>query len=220
MSGSILERIRDSLHDLYKNALNIFRSIFAHPSKVLFLGIDNAGKTTLLHKLREDVTNTYEPTRVPSAHEIEIGNMKANIMDLGGHTTARLAWSEFFLKCDGIVFIVDTADKTRFNIVREAWETVTELREQAIASNSGKPLPVAVLMNKIDKLPHTANTIQNDPYMIDYICQETTIMESPDPRAPVHITWTSLVEEGLEGGILDSFVWLDKMMRTEVKNEM
>lgn len=239
---TLLGRIHSSLQSLLESAKRLFRSIFSRDSQVLFLGIDNAGKTTLIHKLRKDMTNTYEPTRAPSAYDIEIGNMKTAAVDLGGHEAARLAWAEYFIKCDGIVFLVDVADEQRYHIVKEAWQTVSDLRAKAILQanpsivdvNSNiltlenlnddlvsdqtvqktfTPLPCVVLMNKIDRLNHTNISIQNDFQFMDYIQNETGIYESPQKLAPVRIVWLSLVKEGLEGGILDAFVWLDKMMQ-------
>ncbi|KRH92181.1 Vesicle coat complex COPII, GTPase subunit SAR1, partial [Pseudoloma neurophilia] len=240
---SFLDKISNSLQSLFESAKRMFRSIFAKESQVLFLGIDNAGKTTLIHKLRKDMTNTFEPTRAPSAYDIEIGNMKTAAIDLGGHEAARMAWSEYFIKCDGIIFLVDTADEKRFSIVKEAWQMVKQLRARALLQgnpdkittncdiskieNNEDPLesltitqneklqslPVVVLMNKIDRLNHNSNTIYNDTNLQDYIQSETGIYDSASELSPVRIIWLSLVEEGLEGGILDAFLWLDKMMQ-------
>lgn len=37
--------------------------------------------------------------------EVEVGNLKAKMFDLGGHATARRLWSQYFPSVNGIVFI-------------------------------------------------------------------------------------------------------------------
>lgn len=221
MSDSFIQKLKNSLYDLYNSTISIFRSIFAKPSSILFLGLDNAGKTTLLHKLKEDVTNTYEPTRHPSNAEIEIGNMKANIMDLGGHESARLAWNEFFFRCDGIVFLVDVKDEKRYNMVNEVWNEVLKMSGKLGNDENRNEViigpPVVVLMNKIDLVGRDAENIHEDSALTEFVMQSTGIREDDSVYRPIRIIWTSLVDEGLEGGILDAFVWLDKMIRNREK---
>merc|ERR1712242_335618 len=71
------------------------------------------------------------------------GNICFRTYDLGGHETARRIWKDYFATVDGIIFLVDAADRTRF---QEAKEELSHLLEdQALAS-----VPFVVLGNKID----------------------------------------------------------------------
>jgi hypothetical protein len=72
-------------------ALSLSRTARLRPSLVAALrrGLDNAGKTTLLHRLTTGKMSTHEPTKHKDTVEVTMGNAHIKALDLGGHESAR-----------------------------------------------------------------------------------------------------------------------------------
>jgi len=78
-------------------------------------GLDNAGKTTILKKINgEDITK-IAPTLGFNIKTLSYKGFKLNMWDVGGQKTIRAYWRNYFEKTDGLVWVVDSADKIRLD---------------------------------------------------------------------------------------------------------
>ncbi|XP_071750431.1 ADP-ribosylation factor-like protein 4D [Centroberyx gerrardi] len=117
---------------------------------VVVIGLDSAGKTSLLYrlKLREFVETI--PTKGFNMERIKVsmGNSKTNsttfqVWDVGGQEKLRPLWKSYTRRTDGLVFVVDAAETERMEEAKVELHRITRSAE-----NQG--VPVLVLANKQD----------------------------------------------------------------------
>ena len=81
--------------------------------RLLILGLDNAGKTTIVKKFLGEDTSEIAPTLGFQIKTIEHNGFKLNVWDVGGQTTIRSYWRNYFEQTDGLIWVVDSGDKMR-----------------------------------------------------------------------------------------------------------
>ncbi len=130
------------LYDWFWDTLSSL-GLYNKSAKIVFIGLDNAGKTTLMHMLRDNKLQTFMPTQKPCTEQLSLGNISFLAYDLGGHEIARRVWRDFYVDIDAVVFMIDAADKERFD------ESKNEL-ENLMLNDELKDIPFLILGNKID----------------------------------------------------------------------
>lgn len=86
--------------------------------KLLLVGLDNAGKTTIVKKFNGEPTDTISPTLGFDIKTLAHNDYNLNIWDVGGQQTIRCYWRNYFEVTDGIVWVVDSADRWRLETCR------------------------------------------------------------------------------------------------------
>ena len=80
--------------------------------KIIILGIQNAGKTTILYRLSIGQLVKTTPTIGSNVEEISYNNVKLQAWDLGGQESTRSIWDVYFVNTDAIIYVVDSHDET------------------------------------------------------------------------------------------------------------
>ena len=78
--------------------------------KIIILGIQNAGKTTILYRLSLGQLVQTTPTIGSNVDEISYNNVKLQAWDLGGQESTRSVWDVYFANTDAIIYVIDTHD--------------------------------------------------------------------------------------------------------------
>ncbi|KAF2882693.1 hypothetical protein ILUMI_23478 [Ignelater luminosus] len=87
--------------------------------KIVIVGLDNAGKTTILYQfLMNEVVHT-SPTIGSNVEEVVWRNIHFIMWDLGGQQSLRAAWSTYYTNTEFVIVVIDSTDKERLTIIRE-----------------------------------------------------------------------------------------------------
>lgn len=111
--------------------------------RILILGLDNAGKTTIVKKLSGQPIDKIEPTLGFNIQTLEHSEYKLNLWDIGGQSSIRAYWRNYFERTDGLVWVVDSCDRARLHLCRQELEKL--LQQERLAGAS-----LLVLANKQD----------------------------------------------------------------------
>lgn len=96
--------------------------------RLLILGLDNAGKTTILRKFCGENIETIEPTLGFNIKTVvHPKGYTINFWDVGGQRTVRSYWRNYFEKTDGLIWVVDSSDKGRLqDCKKELFELIQQ----------------------------------------------------------------------------------------------
>ena len=114
----------------------LFDSLFGKKEmRTLMLGLDAAGKTTILYRLKLGEVVSSVPTIGFNVETVEYKNIKFTVWDVGGQDKIRLLWRHYYQNTQGLIFVVDSSDKDRVDIAREELQRMLgeeELRDAIV----------------------------------------------------------------------------------------
>ncbi|KAK0629441.1 ADP-ribosylation factor [Bombardia bombarda] len=99
--------------------------------RILMLGLDAAGKTTILYVLKEQHQQnlTTIPTVGFNVETVAIKNVKFNVWDVGGQDKIRPLWRHYYSGTQGLIFVVDSSDRARIDEARIELHRIVNDRE-------------------------------------------------------------------------------------------
>uniref|UniRef100_A0A3Q3WJY3 ADP-ribosylation factor 5 n=1 Tax=Mola mola TaxID=94237 RepID=A0A3Q3WJY3_MOLML len=154
------------------------------PVSILMAGLDAAGKTTLLYRLKLSEVVTTIPTIGFNVETVEYENISFTIWDVGGQSVIRPLWKHYYTNAQGLIFVIDTNDPER---IKEAGEELHSMLEEDELKN----VALLVFANKQD-LPRAMS--------VSDITEALRLKGVPQPwfvQASCAVSGTGLVE-GLE----------------------
>ncbi|KAJ1135688.1 hypothetical protein NDU88_002126 [Pleurodeles waltl] len=109
------------------------KSFYGLETRILMLGLDAAGKTTIVYKLKLSETVSTIPTIGFNVETLEpVKGLTFTVWDVGGQATLRVLWKHYFTNIEGLLFVVDSADPKRFEESRLELEAIFETEEMRV----------------------------------------------------------------------------------------
>lgn len=148
------------------------------------MGLDNAGKSTALYRMRTGQYCETIPTIGFNCEKVK-GKMRKSkdivftIWDVGGQDRVRPLWRTYARGAEGIMFVLDAADHAT---LEEAKLELIQIFKQP----ETRELPILILANKQD-MPDA----HSHAYLTDYLLEGTVHYSAPSSTATTTATATT-----------------------------
>jgi small GTP-binding protein len=131
---------------------SVFKRLFSKKEmRILMVGLDAAGKTTILYKLKLGEIVTTIPTIGFNVETVEYKNINFTVWDVGGQDKIRPLWRHYFQNTQGLIFVVDSNDRDRAAEARDELHRMLnedELRDAVLLVFANKQVgPLTVTSN-------------------------------------------------------------------------
>ena len=111
--------------------------------RILMVGLDAAGKTTILYQLKMGETVKTIPTIGFNVETLDYKGLNFTVWDVGGQDKIRVLWKHYYQNTDGLIFVVASNDRDRI-------EDAAEELKKMLAEEELKDSVVLVMANKQD----------------------------------------------------------------------
>lgn len=188
----LLNRLKSTLVSL---------GLYQKTARIVFLGLDNSGKSTLLMVLKENRLMLICPNYYPTSEEVVIGQIKYQIFDVGGQEAARRSWKLYLNRVDAVIFMVDASDRSRFDEAKYELENLLDMEEL-------KNTPFVIFGNKFDS-PYSASEEELKACLGFDICKKFKQEDGLGKKRPVGFFMCSAVKRA---GYFEGFHWLSQFI--------
>eukprot|EP01103_Thecamoeba_quadrilineata_P010435 TRINITY_DN2253_c2_g1_i1.p1 TRINITY_DN2253_c2_g1~~TRINITY_DN2253_c2_g1_i1.p1 ORF type:complete len:177 (-),score=38.86 TRINITY_DN2253_c2_g1_i1:39-569(-) len=134
---------------------SIFSKLFGgnKERRILMIGLDAAGKTTILYKLKLGEVVTTIPTIGFNVETVQYKKINFTVWDIGGQDKIRQLWKYYFTNTQGLIFVVDSNDRDRIEEASKEIQKIVgddELRDAALLVLANKQdIPSAVGISEL-----------------------------------------------------------------------
>eukprot|EP00300_Choanocystis_sp_HF-7_P011666 c17564_g1_i1.p1 GENE.c17564_g1_i1~~c17564_g1_i1.p1 ORF type:complete len:199 (-),score=56.56 c17564_g1_i1:123-668(-) len=146
-------------------------------ARILVLGLDGAGKTTILYKLKIGETITTLPTIGFNVETVQVQNVRFTMWDVGGQEKIRALWKHYFIGTQGLVFVIDSNDTSRVELAVKELSFLLdqdELRDASVLVLANKQdLPCAMNVSELRDKLHLDRLASHRKWMIQPCCAPT-----------------------------------------------
>ncbi len=87
--------------------------------KLCIVGLDAAGKTTIINKMRFEELMPTVPTIGVNTEDINVKNVSIKVFDLAGQEKMRNVWKYYYSSVEGIIFVIDASNVDRIHEARD-----------------------------------------------------------------------------------------------------
>ncbi|KAK8818089.1 hypothetical protein AV274_6174 [Blastocystis sp. ATCC 50177/Nand II] len=147
-----------------------FFGLYTKEAVIAVIGLDNAGKTTMLYRIQNDKVIQMSPSLHVNEETFTYGGVTFKAYDIGGQESFRLLWKRFLGEVDAILFLVDASDPERFHEVKAELAYLSQMK--GIENQ-----PIGLLLNKCD----TRDQYPAEPILTeiggDFILQKSNVSE-------------------------------------------
>ncbi|MHA1683603.1 MAG: ADP-ribosylation factor family protein [Promethearchaeota archaeon] len=178
--------------------MSIKRGFFSHKRKVTIamVGLDNAGKTSILNFLVEGEATETIPTVGSNFQKIKLKKLELSLIDLGGQKPFRQYWAGSIKQSQCMIFVIDSTDMNRFDEAKDEFNKALKLFPSKF--------PVLILANKQD-LPTAAS---RDEIINKFELDNLSKVDDRD--------WCLVLSSAITGlGLSASFHWLYERLTGE-----
>lgn len=136
----LYNRVSSEMGLLFAKLMTVFGD---REHKVIIVGLDNAGKTTILYQFLTKEAVQTTPTIGSNVEEIAVKKTRFLVWDIGGQDSLRATWNSYYCNTEIVIMVVDSTDRERLTLNKE------ELHRM-LAHEDLQDASVLVLANKQD----------------------------------------------------------------------